>query len=51
MIVIGLALLITGFLLQTPVIWSLGVIVLVFERVLWVLGSLGRAVGGRRHYF
>ncbi len=51
MILIGLALLITGFLLQVPVIWTLGVIVTVFGLVLWLLGSIGHAIGGRRHYF
>jgi len=27
------------------------IIVIVIGAVLWVLGSMGHAVGGRRHYF
>jgi hypothetical protein len=33
------------------VLWSLGVIVLIIGLVLWLLGALGHAVGGRRHYY
>ena len=51
MIVAGLLLLLLGFLVGSQFIWTLGVIVLVIGLVLWILGSLGRGVGGRRHYF
>ena len=51
MIVFGLLLLIIGFITGIPILWSLGVISLVVGLVLWVLGSLGHAIGGRRHYF
>ena len=51
MIVLGLLLLIIGFITGVAILWSLGVISLVVGLVLWVLGSLGHAVGGRRHYF
>jgi hypothetical protein len=51
MIVLGLLLLIIGFITGVPILWSLGVISLVVGLVLWVLGSLGHAIGGRRHYF
>ncbi|HEY1825554.1 MAG TPA: DUF6131 family protein [Acidimicrobiales bacterium] len=51
MITVGIVLMLIGFLLGIPVLWSLGVIVLVIGLVLWILGSIGHAVGGRRHYY
>jgi hypothetical protein len=51
MIVIGLVLLLLGFLLSIPLLWTLGVIVLIVGLVLLVLGSMNRSVGGRRHYW
>jgi len=50
-IVIGVILLILGYLLHVPVLWTVGIIVLVIGAVLWIAGSLGRPVGGRRHYW
>ena len=51
MITVGLVLLILGFLLGIPFLWSLGVIVLVIGLIFLLLGSTGRAIGGRRHYW
>ncbi|MGC1238219.1 MAG: DUF6131 family protein [Acidimicrobiales bacterium] len=51
MILFGVVLMIIGLLLHVPVLWSLGVIVLVIGLVLWLLGAVGHAVGGRRHYY
>lgn len=51
MIILGLVLLLIGFLAQIPIVWTLGIIVLVVGALLLLLGSTGRAVGGRRHYF
>jgi hypothetical protein len=51
MILFGIVLMIIGLLLSVPVLWSLGVIVLIIGLVLWLLGTLGHAVGGRRHYY
>ena len=51
MIILGVLLLIIGFVTGIPIVWSIGVIVLVVGLVLWLLGALGHAVGGRRHYF
>lgn len=51
MIVFGLILLIIGFVLKIGVLWSIGIIVLLIGLLFWVLGALGHAVGGRRHYF
>lgn len=51
MIIFGLVLMIIGFLLGIPVLWSIGTLLLLIGLVLWILGSIGRAVGGRRHYY
>lgn len=51
MIIVGVVLLIIGFLTGIAIIWTIGVIVLVVGLVLWLLGTMGHAVGGRRHYF
>ena len=51
MIVVGIILLILGFLLKIAILWTLGIIVLVIGLILMLMGSMGRAVGGRRHYY
>ena len=51
MIVLGLILLIIGFIASVPILWTIGLILVVVGLVLIVLGSMGRAVGGRRHYY
>ena len=51
MIMLGLIVLIIGVVAGIPILWSLGVIVLVIGLILAVLGAVGHAVGGRKHYF
>lgn len=51
MIIVGLVLLLLGFFLSIPILWTLGIIVLVVGVVLMLLGSVGRPVSGRRHYW
>lgn len=51
MIVLGIVLLIVGYLLAVPILWTIGIILVIVGLALWILGSLGHAVGGRRHYF
>jgi len=51
MIILGLVLLLAGFLLKISILWTIGIIVLIIGAVLAIMGSTGRAVGGRRHYF
>ena len=51
MIILGVILLIVGFILHIPVLWTIGVILAIIGLVLWVVGSMGHAVGGRRHYY
>lgn len=51
MIIFGVVLLLIGFITGIAILWTLGMILLVVGLVLWVLGSVGHAVGGRRHYY
>jgi hypothetical protein len=51
MIILGIILVIAGFLFHLSILWTIGLILVVVGAVLAVLGSAGRAVGGRRHYF
>ncbi len=51
MITLGVILLIVGFIIKIPILWSIGIVVLIIGLVLFALGSMGRAVGGRKHYY
>jgi uncharacterized membrane protein HdeD (DUF308 family) len=51
MIILGIVLLVIGFLVHIPILWTLGIIVLVIGAILFLLGAAGREVGGRRHYW
>ena len=51
MIILGLILLLIGFVTGITIVWTIGMIVLIVGLVLWLLGAMGHAVGGRRHYF
>ncbi len=51
MIVLGIILLVIGFLAHISILWTLGIILLVIGLILAVLGSAGREVGGRRHWY
>jgi hypothetical protein len=52
MIVLGIILLIVAALVsKLAVLWGVGIIVLAVGVILTVLGRMGRAVGGRRHYY
>ena len=51
MIILGLILLIIGFVAKIAILWTIGIIVVVAGAVLALLGMAGHAVGGRRHYF
>jgi len=50
MIIIGVLLLIIGFIAKIPIVWTLGVILLMVGGVLALMGAMGREGGGRRHY-
>jgi hypothetical protein len=50
-IILGIILLLIGLLAHISILTTIGVIVLVVGLVLLLLGSTGRAVGGRKHFF
>jgi hypothetical protein len=50
-IVLGLILLLIGLVAKVSILWTIGLILLIIGAVLWLMGSMGRAVGGRRHYW
>ncbi len=51
MIVIGIILLVVGFILAIPILWTIGIVLLVAGLIFELLGATGHAVGGRRHYY
>ena len=51
LIVAGIVLLLLGLLLGVGILYTIGIILIVIGAVLWIVGSTGRAVGGRKHYY
>jgi hypothetical protein len=51
MIVLGLILLVLGFIFGINILWTIGIILIVVGAVFWILGSTGRAVGGRARWY
>jgi hypothetical protein len=51
MIILGLLLLILGFVFGISILWTIGIVLIVIGAVLWILGATGRKVGGRAHYY
>jgi hypothetical protein len=51
LIILGIILLIIGFIAKIAILWTIGIIVLVIGVILAVLGMAGHAIGGRRHYY
>ncbi len=50
-IILGIILLIVGFVAKIAILWTIGIVVVVIGLILLVLGMAGRAVGGRKHYY
>jgi hypothetical protein len=51
MIILGLVLLILGYILPIPILETIGIILLIIGLVLLVLGGVGRPVAGRRYWY
>ncbi|MEU4417846.1 MULTISPECIES: DUF6131 family protein [Nocardia] len=51
MIVLGLILLLIGFLTGISILWTIGIVLIVIGAILFLLGTTGRAVGGRKHWY
>jgi hypothetical protein len=50
-IILGIVLLIIGFIVAVHIIWILGVIALVVGAVLALVGFGGREIAGRKHWY
>ena len=52
MISLGIVLLLLDFLLlDTGILWTLGIVLVVIGVILTILGGMGRAVAGRRTWY
>jgi Family of unknown function (DUF6131) len=51
MILVGVILLILGYVFGIHLLWVLGIILLVIGAIMWAMGSMGRPVYGRRHWY
>lgn len=51
MVVLGIILLVVGFVTGISILWTIGIVLAVIGAVLWLLGLMGHAVAGRKHYW
>jgi hypothetical protein len=51
MIVLGIILLILGFVFHISILWTIGIIVLIIGVILFIVGATGRTIAGRRYWF
>ncbi|HZN80523.1 MAG TPA: DUF6131 family protein [Mycobacterium sp.] len=51
MIVLGAILLILGLIFGISILTYIGVVLIVVGAIFWILGSMGRPVGGRRAWY
>ncbi|WP_406379136.1 DUF6131 family protein [Streptomyces sp. NBC_01618] len=51
MIILGVILLVIGLVAGISILWTIGIVLVAIGIVFWVLGAVGHAVGGRRHYW
>jgi hypothetical protein len=51
MLLLGIILLVVGFLTGISILWTIGIVLVVIGAILWILGATGHAVAGRRHYW
>ncbi|MEV8454104.1 DUF6131 family protein [Streptomyces sp. NPDC052095] len=51
MIILGVILLVIGFVTGISILWTIGIVLAVIGLVLWILGGMGHAVAGHRHYW
>jgi hypothetical protein len=51
MITLGVILLIIGVIAKIAVLWTIGIILLLVGLAMALLGTMDRAIGGRRHWY
>jgi hypothetical protein len=50
-IILGVVLLVLGLIFSVGILQTLGIILIVVGALLYLLGSAGRPLGGRRHWW
>ncbi len=51
MIILGAILLVIGFIAGIPILWTIGIILVVVGAILALVGTGGRKIGGRAHWY
>ncbi|WP_328907549.1 DUF6131 family protein [Streptomyces sp. NBC_00234] len=51
MIILGVILLVIGLVAGLGILWTIGIVLVAIGILLWIMGAVGHAVGGRRHYY
>ena len=51
MLVLGVILLLIVLFAHIPILWTIGLILLIIGAIFWILGATGRAVAGRRYWY
>ena len=51
MIIVGLVCMLLGLVLGVPILWTIGIVLLVVGAVLLLVGRAGHPVHGRTHYW
>lgn len=51
MIILGAILLVLGLIFGINILWTIGIVLIIIGAVFWILGSVGRPVGGRRAWY
>jgi hypothetical protein len=51
MIILGIILLVVGYFTGLSILYTIGGILVVIGVILWILGAVGRPVGGRKVWF
>jgi hypothetical protein len=50
-IITGVVLILLAALLNVPILYTIGIILVIAGVVLWILGAMGRTIGPRRYYW
>ncbi|MFD0518647.1 hypothetical protein [Paractinoplanes durhamensis] len=51
MLAVGLILLLIGIFAHISILTTIGIILLIVGAVFWILGSVGRPIGGRKYWY
>ncbi|GAO12881.1 DUF6131 family protein [Streptomyces lydicamycinicus] len=51
MVLAGIVLLVIGFVTGIAILWTIGIVLVAIGAILWLLGAMGHAVAGRKHYW